>query len=112
ELLAPATRPPVTHLRIRCGILPDPDTWYIETQNPLTVAVQDVLDAIYKTFQQPFSHEAFNTLCPKTQTTVLNMFHARVRAIPDSRVVWEAGIQRGDCLMQHSWFGGLSLPFE
>ncbi|KAJ3921454.1 hypothetical protein F5877DRAFT_35883 [Lentinula edodes] len=112
ELSAPATRPPVTHLRIRCGILPDSDTWYVEAQNTLAVTVQDILDAIYEAFQQPFSHEVFNTLCPKTQTIVLNTFHARVRATPDSRVGWEAGIQRGDCLMQHSWFGGLSLPFE
>ncbi|KAJ3928736.1 MAG: ectomycorrhiza-regulated small secreted protein [Lentinula lateritia] len=115
ELSAPATRPPLTHLRIYCGIMPDSDAWCIETQNPSGVTVRNVLDAIYDAFKQPFSHESFNTLCPKSQTIVLNTFHARVRAAgaPDlSRAVWEEGIQRGDCLMRHSWFGGLSLSFE
>ncbi|KAJ4467234.1 ectomycorrhiza-regulated small secreted protein [Lentinula aciculospora] len=112
ELTTPATRPSVNHLRIRCGLFHDSETWFIEARNPLGVTVQDVLVAIYEAFKQPYSNEAFSTLCPKTQTLVLNAFHARVRATAESRTVWEAGIQRGDCLMRHSWFGGLSVPFE
>ncbi|KAJ3770168.1 hypothetical protein FB446DRAFT_178251 [Lentinula raphanica] len=112
ELAALAIQPSAHHLRIRCGIFSDSDTWYIEARNPSGVTVQDVLVAIYEAFQQPYGNEEFNTLCPKTQAMVLHAYHARVRAMPHPRLAWEAGIQRGDCLMQHTWFGGLSLAYE
>ncbi|KAJ3727184.1 hypothetical protein DFJ43DRAFT_547997 [Lentinula guzmanii] len=112
ELAAFATRPSVDHLHIRCGIFAESDDWHIEARNPSGVTVRDVLVAIYDAFTEPYSNEAFNTLCAKTQMMVLNSFHSRVRATVDSRSAWEAGMQRGDRLMRHFWFGGLSLPYD
>jgi hypothetical protein len=117
ELASPATQPPVTHLRIFCGMFPDSDSWRIEARhsgNGGVVTVRDVLMAIHGAFQQPmsFPNQDFSALSAKTQTRILDVYHARVRSTgPHALVTWEAGIQRGDCLMKHTWFGGLSLPF-
>ncbi|KAE9399823.1 hypothetical protein BT96DRAFT_679834 [Gymnopus androsaceus JB14] len=114
ELATPATQPLLTRLRIFCGIFPGSDldvqsSWRIEVQNLHGVTVKDVLTAIYEAFQRPYSHEEFNALCAKTQSRVLEAYHARVHATANPRTAWEAGIRRSDCLMRHSWFGGLSM---
>ncbi|KAF9072422.1 hypothetical protein BDP27DRAFT_1320423 [Rhodocollybia butyracea] len=111
ELTSFATHPSVTRLRILCGILPDTNGWRIEARNPRGVTVKDVFMAIYLLFQQPYSNEEFSTLCPKTQTRVLDAYHARVRATANPQKTWERGMNRVDCLMRHSWFGGLSLTY-
>lgn len=117
ELAGPATRPPVTRLRIFCGIFLDPDldlssSWGIEARNQHGVTVKDVLTAIYEAFQEPYTHEEFNRLCAKTQTRVLEAYEARVQANADPSMTWGAGVRRADRLMKHSWFGGLSILFS
>ncbi|KIK51184.1 hypothetical protein GYMLUDRAFT_64954 [Collybiopsis luxurians FD-317 M1] len=111
ELAFSATNPPVTKLRILCGMFTDSDHWRIEVHNPRGVTVRDVLKAIYDAFKQPYPLQEFSGICAKTQSRILEVYHARVRTTADARATWEAGIQRGDCLMKHSWFGGLSLPY-
>ncbi|KAJ7063090.1 ectomycorrhiza-regulated small secreted protein [Mycena amicta] len=111
ELSQHATNPPVTVLRITCGVYPS-DSWVSEARNWLGVTVKNVLDAIYATLQAQITHAEWEALCTKHQNRVNIVFDARWRRAVDQQGVRSQGILRADCLLQHVQFAGLSKTPE
>ncbi|KAG7094981.1 hypothetical protein E1B28_005778 [Marasmius oreades] len=107
EFSTPATQPPVTRLQISCGVFPH--DWPIHVHNRHGVTVKDVLEAIYNCLQTQYTSDEFNTLCQKQRSRIMDVFNARVQVSHHPRQTWDKGMKRIDCLLQHSFFGGLSI---
>ncbi|KAJ7102805.1 ectomycorrhiza-regulated small secreted protein [Mycena epipterygia] len=107
ELSQHATNPPVSILRVTCGIFPE-ESWVSEARNWLGVTLRDVLHAIFETVRTQITYEEWDKLCPKQQNRVNVMFDARWRRSVDPGQVRENGVVRSDCLLQHVLFAGLS----
>ncbi|KAJ7315016.1 ectomycorrhiza-regulated small secreted protein [Mycena albidolilacea] len=108
ELSQHATNPPVSLLRVTCGIFPQ-ESWVAEAQNWLGVTVGNVLDAIFETVNTQITYPEWNQLCPKQQDRVNIVFDARWRRFMDAAQVRERGVLRSDCVLLHVLFAGLSL---
>lgn len=110
ELAHPATYPPVTHLVIRCNLLPD--EWVIEAHNPSFVTLLDVLQAIYTSLHIPLKASEWGGLSAKQQGRVEDAFRRRCAQAIDPEQCELAGKLRIDRLARHSIFGGLSASLE
>ncbi|KAJ6525857.1 ectomycorrhiza-regulated small secreted protein [Mycena sp. CBHHK59/15] len=102
-----ATNPPVSCLRVTCGIFPN-EAWVAEARNWLGVTVRNVLDAIYVAVNAQITHPEWDALSPKQQNRVNIVFDTRWRRSTDPAQVREHGVLRADCLLQHILFAGLS----
>ncbi|KAJ7320857.1 ectomycorrhiza-regulated small secreted protein [Mycena albidolilacea] len=111
ELAQYATSPPVSCLRVTCGIFPE-DSWVSEARNRLGVTVGNVLDAIFETANTQITHPEWNRLCPKQQNRVNVVFDARWRRSAGAAQVRARGVLRSDCMLRHVLFSGLSLAPE
>ncbi|KAJ7512866.1 ectomycorrhiza-regulated small secreted protein [Mycena galericulata] len=111
ELSQHATNPPVSFLRITCGIFPE-ESWAVETRNWLGVTIRNVLDEIFATVRRQISYAEWDKLCPKQQDRVNVVFDARWRRSVDPAQVREHGVLRADCLLQHVLFAGLSAALD
>ncbi|KAJ7211174.1 ectomycorrhiza-regulated small secreted protein [Mycena pura] len=111
ELTQHATNPPVTVLRVTCGVFPEA-SWVSEARNWLGVTVKNVLDAISTTMGTQISYPEWDKLCPKQQNRVNVVFDARWRGSADPTEVRAHGVLRSDCLLQHIHFAGLSIEPE
>ncbi|KAJ7472171.1 ectomycorrhiza-regulated small secreted protein [Mycena latifolia] len=107
ELSQHATNPPVSCLRVTCGIFPE-ESWVAEARNALGVTVRNVLDAIFAIVGTPLIYAEWDKLCPKQQNRVNIVFDARWRRAMDPMQVRERGVSRADCLLQHIQFAGLN----
>ncbi|KAJ7161790.1 ectomycorrhiza-regulated small secreted protein [Mycena crocata] len=107
ELSQHATIPPVSRLRVTCGIFAE-EAWISQAQNWLGVTIRNVLDAIYETVRTQINYEEWDRLCPKQQQRVNIVFDARWRRSTQPMETRDHGILRGDCLLQHVVFAGLS----
>lgn len=107
ELTQHATAPPIQHLSIICTLLPEP--WPIQANNPYGVTVQDVLQAIFTVVSTQLTHPEWDRLCQKQRDRMEKVFETRCRVSPNSMAVWEHGVIRVDCLLQHTLFGGFSV---
>ncbi|KAJ6570973.1 ectomycorrhiza-regulated small secreted protein, partial [Mycena vulgaris] len=107
ELSQHATSPPVSCLRVTCGIFPE-ESWVAEARNWLGVTIRNVLDAIFAIASAQITHQEWEKLCPKQQNRVNVVFDARWRRSTDPAQVREHGVLRADCLLQHVLFAGLS----
>ncbi|KAJ7148703.1 hypothetical protein C8R43DRAFT_1008481, partial [Mycena crocata] len=61
ELSQHATNPPVSCLRVTCGIFPE-ESWVSEAQNWLGVTIGNVLDAIFATLCTQLNYQEWNKL--------------------------------------------------
>ncbi|KAJ7485696.1 ectomycorrhiza-regulated small secreted protein [Mycena latifolia] len=107
ELSQHATNPPVSCLRVTCGIFPE-ESWVLEARNWLGVTVRNVLEAIHVTACTQITYPEWDKLCPKQQDRVNIVFDARWRRSIDPAQVRERGVLRADCLLRHVLFGGLT----
>ncbi|KAJ6525083.1 ectomycorrhiza-regulated small secreted protein [Mycena vulgaris] len=107
ELSQHATNPPVSSLRVACGIYPE-ESWVSEARNWLGVTVRNVLDAIFTTLRTQINYDEWDKLCPKQQNRVNVIFDARWRRGADPAQVMERGVLRVDCVLKHTLFAGLS----
>jgi hypothetical protein len=107
ELCQHATSPPAPSLYIDCGIFPE--EWPIHAYNPCGVTIGDVLQAIYTCVQQQIRQEEWDGLCAKQRDRVNRVFDARWRLSVNPLRVRACGVLRIDCLLQHTWFAGLTV---
>ncbi|KAJ7185402.1 ectomycorrhiza-regulated small secreted protein [Mycena filopes] len=107
ELSQHATNPPVSLLRVTCGIFPE-SSWIIEAKNWLGVTVGNVLEAIFTTVDEQITYPEWDKLCPKQQNRVNIVFDARWRRATNSEQARARGVLRSDCLLQHVLFAGIS----
>ncbi|KAF7344384.1 Ectomy corrhiza-regulated small secreted protein [Mycena sanguinolenta] len=107
ELSQHATNPPVSYLRVTCGIFPE-ESWVSEARNWLGVTVGNVLDAISETVKTQITYPEWNKLCPKQQNRVNIVFDARWRRSANAAEIRERGVLRSDCMLHHVLFSGLS----
>jgi hypothetical protein len=110
ELSQHATSPPLTLLHITCDVLPE--RWSIEARNLQGVTMRDVLEAIFISLNAQLKLEEWERLCLKQRDRISVVFDARWRASMDPRNVWTHGVARVDCLLQHTWFAGLTMSLE
>ncbi|KAJ7778586.1 ectomycorrhiza-regulated small secreted protein [Mycena maculata] len=111
ELSQHATNPPVSCLRITCGIFPE-ESWVLEARNWLGVTVRNVLDEIFATVQRQITYEEWDKFCPKQRNRVNVVFDTRWRRSMDPARTREHGVLRSDCLLQHTLFAGLSAELS
>ncbi|EDR08206.1 ectomycorrhiza-regulated small secreted protein [Laccaria bicolor S238N-H82] len=110
ELTQHATSPPVTIFHVSCGFFPE--EWSIEVRNPQGVTVLDVLKAIHSALQPQIHQHEWERLCKKHQDRVAAVFDARWRVSAEPEESRTHGVLRIDCLLHHTWFGGLSVSLE
>lgn len=105
-----AITPPVSSLHIQCDILPEP--WPIEASNPYGVTIRDVLQAIYVCLQKQLRHEEWDRMSEKHRGRISQIFDARWRVAVEPARVHDQGVLRVDCVLRHTWFGGLTVSPE
>ena len=106
QLAQPATYPPVSALRITCDVFPFP--WPIEARNHHGVTILDVLDAIYNAARARIRPLEWDRMAEKHKERVGAHFHHRWTSSPDPPRVRANGVVRSDCLLQSTYFAGLS----
>lgn len=114
ELVAQATNPGVTKLRIVCDLLPQ---WPIELQpvtgmsslNPLPpLLLQDVLLMLHQSLQTRISYSDWAKLNPVQETLITRAFTQRCAAFgPMANEERKKGVRRVDFLIGKVWFRGL-----
>ena len=107
ELSHYATSPSVQSLNITCGIFPS--DWPIRAHNPTGVRIRDVLQAIHTCLHVQITPKEWNGLCAKQRDRINRVFDARWRVSVEPLRVRAHGILRIDCLLQHTWFAGLTV---
>ncbi|PPQ92260.1 hypothetical protein CVT25_008569 [Psilocybe cyanescens] len=110
DLSQPATNPPTSTLHIVCEFFPG--YWPIKIRRPNGVTVGDVLEEIHSTLIRRISLSEWEALSEKQQGKITAVFEHRCDRAPDRAVCRSHGVIRMDCLLEHTWFAGLSVSFE
>ncbi|PPQ69354.1 hypothetical protein CVT25_004746 [Psilocybe cyanescens] len=105
-----ATKPAISTLHIVCDIFPS--NWPIKVSRSSGVTIGDVLEAIHSTLIKPISMSDWDALSQKQETRVKAAFERRCRLAPDQDACRSQGVIRLDCLVEHTWFRGLSVSVE
>ncbi|KDR80197.1 hypothetical protein GALMADRAFT_223086 [Galerina marginata CBS 339.88] len=105
-----ATTPPVPLLHVVCDIFPG--HWPIRSSRLEGVTVGDVLRSIHSVLMKRISHEEWDRLSSKQQERIQAIFENRCNRAVNRDECRSHGVIRVDCLIQHTWFAGLSASFE
>lgn len=100
-----ATSPPISALRITCGLLP---AMRMRAHNPCGVTVSDVLGAIHTALRVPLTHAEWGSLSAKQRARVQRAYETRCRTERER----ERGVRRVDCLLRYTRFAGVGVSFE
>ncbi|KAH7923087.1 hypothetical protein BV22DRAFT_1036767 [Leucogyrophana mollusca] len=106
QLAQPATSPSVPNLQIKCDLMTE--NWPITVYNPTGVTVLDVLEAIHTVVRAPLQMHEWESLKPKQQHRIGEVFDSRWRTAQDQWRVRSGGVKRVDCLLSTTIFEGLS----
>lgn len=110
ELSHYATSPPLPVLDITCDLFPVP--WSIQAKNDQGVTVFEVLDAIFSVIGKQIWQAEWDDFSEKHQQRVNAAFGHRCALSADPALLRSQGVLRVDCLMHHTWFGGLTVSQE
>lgn len=110
ELSHYATSPSLPVLNITCDLFPVP--WVIRAQNDQGVTVLNVLEAIFTAVGKQIWQAEWDDFSEKHQQRVNTAFEHRCSLSVHPALLRSQGVLRVDCLMHHTWFGGLSVSRE
>lgn len=109
DLSQPATKPAISTLHIVCDIFPG--YWPIKISCTSGVTIGDVLEAIHSALIKRISRSEWDALSEKQKTRTTAAFEKRCEMAPDLAACRSHGVIRMDCLVEHTWFAGLSTSF-
>ncbi|KAH7910123.1 hypothetical protein BJ138DRAFT_143438 [Hygrophoropsis aurantiaca] len=107
QLAQHATIPAIPSLRINCDVISA--SWPIVAYNPAGVTIRDIMETINAAVRTPLHMAEWQSLNPKQQRRIGDIFEERWRTSQDQWRVRTGGVRRMDCLISTTMFGGLSF---